>query len=247
MKMTLLEIVQDISSTMNSDEVNSISDTVESMQIAMTVRSTYYSMIGNLERLDQYDLISFESSGDTDLPTHMRVRDDVDHFKWVRYRDTSVADQEAYKDVCWLSPSDFVDKVTTYTGDDSTFVRVGEAQAYIPILTNKQPQWFTSFDDEYLIFDSYDSEVDDTLQESKIMALGQTIPTFVLEDNEYPDLPSKYFPQLLAEATEACMWYGRQMQDPISGRRARQQYVRHQNNRARQLGADNETPNFGRT
>jgi hypothetical protein len=41
-KMTLLEIVQDVLNDMDSDEVNSISDTVEATQIANICRSVYY-------------------------------------------------------------------------------------------------------------------------------------------------------------------------------------------------------------
>jgi hypothetical protein len=39
-KMTLLEIVQDILSDMDSDEVNSINDSVESLQLAQMIKST---------------------------------------------------------------------------------------------------------------------------------------------------------------------------------------------------------------
>ncbi len=45
MKYTLLEIVQEILSDMDSDEVNSIDDTTESEQVATIVKSTYLSMM----------------------------------------------------------------------------------------------------------------------------------------------------------------------------------------------------------
>ena len=48
MKKTVLEIVQDIMNDMDSDKVNSISDTVESQQIAQTVRTVFESMVTNL-------------------------------------------------------------------------------------------------------------------------------------------------------------------------------------------------------
>src|SRR5690349_7958308 len=126
MKFTVLECVQQVLSAMSSDAVNAIGDTVESLQVADELRTTYYHMIGNIERPDEYDLISFESSGDLTLPTLMRTRDEVDHFKWVRYYDTSVVGQERYKDVCYLAPDKYIDKVTSYTGTNSTTVRIGE-------------------------------------------------------------------------------------------------------------------------
>jgi hypothetical protein len=38
-KMTLLEMTQNILSAMNSDEVNSITDTVESLQVAEEIQN----------------------------------------------------------------------------------------------------------------------------------------------------------------------------------------------------------------
>ena len=45
MKFTLLEMVQEILSDMDSDEVDSIEDTVEAEQVATIVRSTYLAMM----------------------------------------------------------------------------------------------------------------------------------------------------------------------------------------------------------
>ena len=47
MRMTLLEIVQDVLNDIDSDNVNSIRDTVESEQVAAIVKSCYFEMIGN--------------------------------------------------------------------------------------------------------------------------------------------------------------------------------------------------------
>jgi len=47
MKLTLLEIVQDIMNDMDGDEVNAISDTIESQQVAQIVKTTYLEMMAN--------------------------------------------------------------------------------------------------------------------------------------------------------------------------------------------------------
>lgn len=44
-KLTLLDIVQDILSDMDSDTVNSITDSVESLQIAQIVKTTFFEII----------------------------------------------------------------------------------------------------------------------------------------------------------------------------------------------------------
>jgi hypothetical protein len=45
MKRTLLEMVQSILSDMDSEDVNSISDTNEAEQIASVIEDTYYNII----------------------------------------------------------------------------------------------------------------------------------------------------------------------------------------------------------
>jgi hypothetical protein len=49
MKKTLLEIVQDILSDMDSEEVNSISDSNEARQVARIVQTTFYNLIATRE------------------------------------------------------------------------------------------------------------------------------------------------------------------------------------------------------
>jgi uncharacterized membrane protein len=45
MKMTLLEMVQNILSDMDSEEINSISDSNEAEQIAKVIENTYFNLI----------------------------------------------------------------------------------------------------------------------------------------------------------------------------------------------------------
>ena len=44
-KLTLLEMTQDIMSDMDSDEINSINDSVEALQVAQIIKTTYYNII----------------------------------------------------------------------------------------------------------------------------------------------------------------------------------------------------------
>jgi len=45
MKLSLLDITQKILSSLDSDPVNSIDDTVESIQVADIVKESYYSLM----------------------------------------------------------------------------------------------------------------------------------------------------------------------------------------------------------
>jgi hypothetical protein len=245
MKMTLLEIVQQIHSKLSSDEINSIGDTVESQQVANEVKATYYDMIGNIELPYQYNFVALEPSVDTAKPTHMKVPDNVDNFKWIQYNSGTAAEPD-YKEINFLTPEQFILKVSDYKDSNSPLVVQDYSGTYLTVYSDKQPQWYTLFDDVHVVFDSYDSSVDDTLQASKVRAYAQTIPSWTMEDDFIPDLPAKHFPQLLAEAAQACMVYQKQTNSPIDQMRARRQYVRHFNNRNRRLGSEDKVLDFGR-
>lgn len=245
MRLTVLDCVQQVLSKMNSDQVNSIGDTVESQQVVMELQTTFYDMLNNVDWAYQSNLISLEASGDTARPTHMRVPTLVDKFDWIKYNQGTQSAPN-YQPVSFLPREEFVAQIVTdFTGSEALTVQ-DYSGAFLVVKNNKHPQWFTSFDDEHIVFDSYDATVDDTLQSSKIIAYGQTIPTFVMEDNAYPPLPAKLFPQLIAETTSACMWYWKQQQSPVDERRARRAYVRQHNNDTRIKDSRNEIPDFGR-
>ena len=71
-------------------------------------------------------------------------------------------------------------------------------------MSDTSPTYFTSFDDEYLVFDSYDIDVDSTLQTSKTQCQGKVRTSFSLVDTFIPDLPVQMFSYLLNESKSTC-------------------------------------------
>lgn len=66
--------------------------------------------------------------------------------------------------------------------------------------TDRAPQWYTSYDDDTMIFDAYDNEVDTTLQSSKTLGFGSKNTEFTKIDAFVPDLQAAQFQLLLNEA-----------------------------------------------
>src|SRR5690606_20172822 len=91
------------------------------------------------------------------------------------------------------------------------------------ISNNKAPEYYTSFDDLNLVFDSYDKEVDDSLQESKVQAQAYIIPQFTIADTFIPDLPPDAFAYLVEESISRCQLKMRQFQDVKSEAEAQKQ------------------------
>ena len=85
MKKSLLDITQEILSDMDSDEVNSIDETVEATQVAEIVRSTYFAMISNRNWPHTRRSVNLVASGDASYPTHMRVEEDFKELCFINY------------------------------------------------------------------------------------------------------------------------------------------------------------------
>ena len=108
-KMTLLEIVQDILSDMDSDEVNSINDSVESLQVAQIVKSTYYNIIDGKDYPWLKELFQLNASGVASKPTFMSLPSTVIDLEWIKYNKIKVGETKAlYKKIIYKTPEDFL-------------------------------------------------------------------------------------------------------------------------------------------
>lgn len=198
---TLLSIVQEILSDMNSDPVNSISDTAEAMQVAHMVKATFMNIVNEREYPTSCSLFELTSSADFNRPSHMRIEDDVQEVDWVKYDKAKVGEGIRYEDVTFVTPRDFVNQVMAR---DPTKANVETVIDYhgTPLLieNDKAPDFVTSFDDQFLVFDSFDNTVDSILQASKTQVYGRKEPVWTMDDDFIPDLPSKAFPYLIAQS-----------------------------------------------
>lgn len=212
-KKSLLEIVQDILSDMVSDEVNSIDDTVESQSVAQIVRSTFEGMMANRNWPHTRKLVNLEASIDTTKPTHMRLPDRLKELNEIRYdsRKEEGANFE-YKLIKYKHPDEFLRFISSRKSTESTVDTVTDFNGVkLLILNNKAPDFYTSFDDVYIVFDSYDSGIDDTLKSSKTSCISYVIPEWVHENTFIPDLPAEAFPALISEAKSSAFYSIKQM------------------------------------
>lgn len=202
MRMSLLEIVQDILNDTDSDEVNSINDTMESQQVAAIVRSTFFAMMTTRDWLHTRQGISLEAPGSTATPTHMKLGDKVKRLSFVNYNKVKLGEtKKRYEEVKYLEPDDFLRYTNRRNSDESNIDVIQDLSGIELLIRNDlAPTYYTSFDDSTLVFDSYDGAVDDTLQESKVQAQGYVIPDWVHDDDFIPKLPDEAFPLLVEES-----------------------------------------------
>lgn len=213
--MTLLEIVQDILSDMDSDEVNSVNDTVEATQVAQIVKSTYFAMLSNRNWPHTRQAIQIDPSGDVALPTHMVIQEEIKELCFINYNKIKDGEtRKVYRPVKWLEPDDFLRVINRRDNTSSNIDVITDPTGVELLIKNDfAPQHYTSFDDTQLVFDSYDNEVDATLQTSKIQAQAYVMPTWSGLDDAIPFLPSEAFTALLEESKSRAMLKLKQVQD----------------------------------
>lgn len=85
-------MTQNILSSMNSDQINSIGDTPESLQVAEAIKTTYFNMLGRYDMPEHNQLFNLEPSNSASQPTLMFVPDGVTRIEWVDYFDTNPSD-----------------------------------------------------------------------------------------------------------------------------------------------------------
>lgn len=206
MKMTLLEMTQSILRSLDGDEVNSITDTYEAKQVAEIVRNTYYDIAARSNLPETYVLFQLEPSNNpTDYPIVMSLPDYISEVLWIQY-DTRTDNDDArqYTPVQFITLQDYINRsgsMDTGAATTETLELETDEGDFTFFFTNDAaPRYFTTFNDRTLLFDSYDSIVDDTLQASKTMCYGLKSYTLSLTDNAIPQLDTQQFQLLLNEA-----------------------------------------------
>jgi len=237
-KRTLLNMTQGILSAMDSDLVNSISDSEEAMQVARLIEDTYYDIVDEHDLAHTQDLFALEGLADLTKPTHMRLPEDVSKILWIKYdKRLSASDSRSYQHVDYKTPMEFVEMCAARDDTDTdNYIQVPYTNNIdLTIYKNCAPTWWTSFDDEYIVFDSYDINVDDTLHAAKTLCFGNLRPSFTsLDDDFTPDLPENLFQLLYNESMSRCMNLWRQSVLPKVEQSASRMRVRAQRNKWRE-------------
>jgi hypothetical protein len=205
-RMSLLEIVQDILSDMNSDNVNSIDDTIEAGQVARMVRSTFMNLYNDRVWPRNAQAFRLTSMADSAKPTHMRMEDEVTEVLWIKYNIAALpTDPIKYRDITYKTPEEFLDLVMARDASlDYAETVIDYNGTPLIIYNNVAPTYYTSFDDEHLVFDSYDNTMDSVLQHSKTQAFGYVEPEFQMVDTFVPQIPAKATPYFLSECKSVC-------------------------------------------
>lgn len=212
MQMTLLEIVQSTLTSMDSDSVSSINDTVESTAVAEVAKEVYYELMSYEDWKHLYEWRELEGVGDTSRPNYLKIPDSVSRMEVFKYNVSTASDTNTIiEQIKYLSPEDFIHTVHNRSSSASNIDTVTNSNGVEMFIVNdRKPYYWTSFDDEYIVTDAYNSSVDTTLNSSKSSAWCRVSPSWTASNTFTPDLPIEFFPAYLAEVKATCHLYFKQ-------------------------------------
>lgn len=246
-KATALELVQHMLSAIDSDEVAAIDDTTEARQAYDHVKLAYEELLGSRQWPFLRSNFVLEAAGGVDRPTRAKLPDYISEVIYVRYRG---------KPVQYATPEVFQDIID---GRDATATNVvvwKEQGVRTIVYKDRAPTYWTSFDDNVVILDSFDATVDtgNKITIAEFTGYGVKSPcewpdsdvadTFVVQD-----LPEKYFPLFKAMCRERAFHYLKQMDTPTDTRFVRKQKIHLNKTDARsrrENGILQKEPHYGR-
>lgn len=217
-------MVQTILSDMDSDEVNSISDTTESMQVAEIVRTAYYNIISRANLPEHKGIIELVASTDIALPVVMYRPDNVKRIDWIKYFNED-EDTDVYEYVTILPIDQYIDTTQTSSRiDDDTVESLALDNKTFYYNNNGTPRFCTVFSNNTILFNSYDNALDTTLQTSKTLCFGEVVPVFNMVDTFTPNLDIQQFPLLLNEAKSLAFLELKQIANDSAIRESKRQW-----------------------
>lgn len=253
MKYTLLDLVQTVLASIDADEVNGINDTVESRQAALLIRSVYMDLAARSNLPEHYGIVNLEPSGDSDKPVLMSIPNDVDKILSIKYdKQTSTDTITLFQDVEYLPLEDYLRNSLSLSDDetnvDTMEITDGTHTFTIQFTNDMAPQYWTTYNDRTILFDSYDSDVDTTLQSSKTLCVARKVIPWEVTNEFIPDLDDAQFPLLLSESKALAWAELRQSPNQKAEQSARRNWTHLQkskHNVAKPLYFES-LPNFGR-
>lgn len=203
MKKPLVEIVKDILSDADGQDVNSISDTVEALQAAKVVEAVFNDLVATRQIPELETLVKLTPLSDNRYPTTFVLQDNQTKLKALWY-DVSDDNSFDYRVVRYLTPTEFL-RISDGRQGNYVYKEDVVSGTKLRIGNFAHPTYYTTFDDKHIVLDSFDATVDDTLQEQKTRAIITTYPSFSVSDFYVPPVDANVFPYLIQESKSRFM------------------------------------------
>lgn len=259
MKYSLLDLTQTILSSTDGEEINSISDTPESLQVVQIIKTVYNDIISRGNLPVHKTPFNLTASVDITKPVLMTKPSNITNIEWLKYNCQDINDTDpVWRDMQFLPVEDFIlmahNLSPSNTDVDTMTLTLNGFDLVFNFKNDTAPSWYTALDDNSIVFDAYDSGVDSTLQTSKTLAYGERDLSFVETDGFIPELQPDQFGLLLNEAKSLAWAELKQSPHPKAEQSAKRNWSHLARSRSHittgkfNSGAHSKdaTPNFGR-
>lgn len=250
-KRTLLQLVQDIGTLIGSDEIDELYETQETVDILAILRMTFNNVIARRDwefTKNQPRLLDDRDVGDTQI-NRLNLPTDVAQLSTLRVRYRSPVDgrNEVFKDLQYLSPSDFLTLVQEGNENDSNIDTILNDDSVPMLIRNDvDPTYYTSFDEDHIWFDAYDSARGTGNLSADAVIFATIIPSMDWTDaNATLPVPERMELLIFEEAVVSCAARIRQVNDPLAARQATIHHNKLREQEAR-VNRDTEEIDYGR-
>lgn len=226
-KKTLLQIVQKVAQKINADEVTSFSE--DSVEI-LDIRDMCLEVLEDLSIRNDWEFLKdqlMQLEAGTNV-IELSIPDNVKRIQTVRYRYEDAGVQSGFRTLKYMCPDEFIQRLQNNRPNepDTDTVSINNVQLYPR--TNRQPRYWTSFNEETIIIDSYDAAQNPTGVEATDSTILATINLdFTGSDQEdwVAPIPEQLFTLWEQECVAEGFVQFRQAENPRAERRSRRSYI----------------------
>jgi len=225
-KKTLLRIVQRIGEAIGSDEIDTLTETIESIEITNIVEDTFIEVISRRDwefLRDRALQLDARDVSDTKI-MNLKIPPNVTRLQCVKYLD----ENGNFRELRYWPACDFLTRLQgRNVADDNITAILNDDGVALLIITDQFPTFYTSFDEENITFDAHDATrgVGNLVADSVIVAniippMDFTDPTATLP------VPERMETLIINEAKATAGVHLRQTTDPRAERIARRQGIK---------------------
>lgn len=248
MALTLLDTVKTYLNAIDGFMIDSITETDEAYRAARIARDVYLRLFSDVSNFKPHGrVLPLESLADLSKPTHLLIPESVQRIQDSVLEYNLDDERTSYYQLTYLQPLEFLRLIRNRTGTDTGAVVVTEdtGSEYV-VYNNRQPQHWTSFDDQHIVMDSWNLEESDTVVASRTRMYATVIPTFVLEDDFVVPIPVHLEYTYLDNFVDEAALLMRNEPLPRVAQRARASRIKLQQDHRRSGSQGSSKPKYGR-
>ena len=200
----IIDTVNSVLSDMGRDQVNDLGQTPDAKRVESILEDTYYQMCSRKMWPSKRRLTQLDSLGDVTRATCLKIPRGCGRVTHIHYNISSLQHPE-WRELIYLLPEKMSARLLGNPSDqpdiydemrlDEVSYRVGRVSA---------PTYWSSFDDEIIVTDSYNYLVEDTVQGTKTAAWSTYTPDWPTSKHGKVEIPERFYPTFTALAKATC-------------------------------------------